>query len=189
VNHSILVAGNPTYGIAKAMQERWPSARFASRSSGFDLTTKEGRHRLAELSLEAEVFVCCSALHKFHQTLLLEAVWALWSERGKKGKIICMGSTADQGLRASNWLYPIEKVALKSLCLNLSECAKKGNGISVSYLAVGYVDTPKTLEKHAGKQMLSPDYVVDLVEWVLAQPAGVNLNSISLDPIQSAPLK
>lgn len=166
------------------MFERWPSARFASRRSGYDLVKEEGRQRLALQSLEADVFICCSALHRFQQTLLLDEVWKLWSERGKQGHIICLGSTADLGVRPSNWLYPIEKKALGAFCQNLAEQAKRGNGIAVTYLSLGYVETPRTVEKHATKKLLSTDYVVDLVEWVLSQPAGINVNSISLDPIQ-----
>ena len=183
INQKILVAGNPNYGIAKAIAERWPVADFASRSNDYDLCDEQARQSFAEKSLQYDVVICCSALWRFQQSLVLDQVWKLWDQRGKKGQIICLGSTADLGARSSNWLYPVEKKALKALCRNLSLCAQKGGGIRVNYLTLGYVDTPKTESKHPGKNKLTSGYVVDLIEWILSQPPGLNVNEISIDPM------
>lgn len=187
VDKKILVAGNPEYGIAQAIGKRWPHCQFASRSNGFDLCDEQSRQAFAEKSLNYDVVICCSALWRFQQTLVLELVWKLWEQKGKQGQIICLGSTADLGVRSSNWLYPVEKKALKALSRNLSLCAQRGNGIKVSYLSLGYVDTPKTQTKHPAKNKLGQSYAVDLIEWVLGQPAGINVNEISVDPIQNPP--
>ena len=187
MSRTVFVAGNPEYGIASAIAQRWPKAEFASRSNGFDLTTDQGRHEFAEKSLGYDVVIFCSALWRFNQSVLVEQVWRTWSEKGKKGRLICLGSTADVGARASNWMYPVEKKSLRSLCQNLCWCATKGNGIGVTYLSMGYVETPKTEEKHPGKKKLSTAYVVDLLDWVISQPPGLNVNSLSIDPVQEAP--
>ncbi|MCB0366119.1 MAG: hypothetical protein H6624_17670 [Bdellovibrionaceae bacterium] len=180
----IIVAGNPEYGIGQGIYQKWPEAEFASRRNGFDLTEDEGRTAFARRSMDFDVVIFCSALWRFNQTILVEQVWRTWSEQKKAGHLICLGSTADVGARASNWLYPIEKKSLQSLCQNLSWCIHKGSPIKVTYLSLGYVLTPKTEEKHPQKKKLSVSYVVDLVDWVLHQPEGVNVNSMSLDPCQ-----
>ncbi|MCB0367685.1 MAG: hypothetical protein H6624_17550 [Bdellovibrionaceae bacterium] len=184
MSSKILVAGNFKYGIASEIFKRWPEAHFASRSNGFDLNTEKGQDDFARLSVDFDTVIFCSTLRRFNQTLLVENTWRYWVDQAKKGRFVCLGSTADRGARPSNWMYPIEKKGLRSLCQNLNLCDLSGSGIRVSYLSIGFVKTPYTEEKHPGKNKLSTAYVVDLIEWILAQPEDLNVHSISVDPRQ-----
>ena len=65
----ILVAGNKNYGLAAELFKLYPDAFFASRTTGFNLTKNDDQKKLADLVLEHDVFINCSALHKFNQTV------------------------------------------------------------------------------------------------------------------------
>ncbi len=190
MNKSIIVSGNPKYGLAEAIHRRFPEARFFSRShSGTDFKNAENMDEFAKTSLKYEVYISCSCLSRFRQTLLLEAVYQEWLKAGKHGQIIAIGSTADTPVKGTPWLYPIEKKALKAYCRNLSFATlgghgSKPSGIRVTYISPGYIDTPKARENHPGKSMLTSESVVDAINWVMGQPEGVNVSEIALDPIQ-----
>lgn len=49
MNKKILVAGNKNYGLAKELFKLYPSADFASRSTGFDLSSYEGQQKFTGL--------------------------------------------------------------------------------------------------------------------------------------------
>lgn len=179
----ILTTGNPTYGLAKAIQSVI-GGDFVSRTNGHDLTTDTGRATVARMSLSYDVFINCAALWRFHQTMVLEEVWKAWQEAGKSGTIINIGSTADTGVRGGAWRYPIEKKALRDYNRNLTYSAIGGSGIRVSYISYGYLSTPSVEAKHPDKKKIDPLYAAGIIKWVLEQPPGVNIHEISLDPIQ-----
>ena len=110
----ILVAGNKNYGLAAELFKLYPDAFFASRTSGFDLTKNDDQKKLADLVLEYDVFINCSALHKFNQTVLLDTVYKKCTENNHRPYIICIGSTTDRVKKGGAWIYNAEKKALKT---------------------------------------------------------------------------
>ena len=80
----ILIAGNKDYGLAKELYKLYPDAEFLSRSTGYDLTSSDGQKRCAERILEANVFINCSALWKFNQTVLLDTVYKKCTEHNHR---------------------------------------------------------------------------------------------------------
>lgn len=189
--YSMIVSGNPNYGVAQALAAKFPTAQFCSRShGGFDFARSENVSRFVEESLKHQVYVSVSCLHQFKQILLLEAVIKRWRETQHQGHIIAFGSTADTPVKGTPWIYPIEKKALKAFCRNLSFATLGGHGsepsgIRITYISPGYVDTPGANRNHPQMKKLGCDYLAGVVAWVLDQPPGVNINEISLDPIQS----
>lgn len=180
----ILTTGNPAYGIAQAISEVI-GGDFASRATGHDLCSDDGRNAFVEMSLGYDVVINSAALWRFNQSVLLEKLHTRWLEMGKKGHIISLGSTADTGTSGKSWLYPIEKKALRDLSRNLSYMAIGDCGIRVSYVSLGYVATPKVETKHPFKRKLQPNEVANLIKWVIDTPSHLNLNEISIDPIQT----
>ena len=87
----ILVAGNSNYGLAKEIFKLYPDAFFASRNTGFDLTSKDGQDKLANTITDYDVFINCSALWKFNQTVLLDTVYKKCTENNHRPYIICIG--------------------------------------------------------------------------------------------------
>lgn len=186
----IIISGNKEYGLAKALFEKFPDARFISRTNeNYDLAKFDTRDEFAKISLDYDVFINCSALSNFRQTLLLQKVYQVWLENSKKGQIISFGSTADTPVKGTQWMYPIEKKALKSFCRNLSMASLGGHGsepsgIRITYLSMGYLATPNVEKKHPQVRKIDTGYIANLVEWVLSQPENVNLSEITIDPIQ-----
>lgn len=180
----IIVAGDGEYGLGKALRARWPHARYCSRKTGYDLCDSSVQARFAEESLEYEVFINCSSLWRFNQSLLAAKVWEVWTERGKSGQMVHLGSTADTGFRGGAWMYPIEKSAIQTLNRNFSYSAIGSGRIRSTLISPGYISTEKVEQKHPTKVKLEPSYIVKVIEWVLNQPEDININEISLDPIQ-----
>ncbi len=185
-----MVVGNKNYGLAKAISKAFPQADFFSRTtSDTDLNRRDVRDEIAQLSLEYDVYISCSCLSQFRQTILLEQVFQKWRESKKQGQIICIGSSADRPVKGHGWLYPIEKKALKAYCQNLSLTCLGGHGqepsgLRITYISPGYLDTPKANDKHPEVKKIDLSYLAETIQWVLEQPEGININEISLDPIQ-----
>lgn len=189
MNKKVIIAGDQEYGLGQALKKQWPEAKLCSRKTGYDLCDDKAQNSFAEESLNFDVFINCSSLWKFNQTLLSAKVWDLWSEKSKEGHFIHLGSTADTGYRGGSWMYPIEKTALKTLNRNLSYSAIGNGKIKSTLISPGYLSTSKVNEKHPTKAKLQTAYIVEVIKWVLEQPHSVNINEISLDPIQAETAK
>lgn len=185
-----IISGNKNYGLGMALSQKVPGADFFSRScGGYDFSKHEARVKFAELSCDYEVYISCSCLAQFRQTLLLEAVYQKWLETGKSGYIICLGSSADATVKGTQWLYPIEKKALRDYCRNLSLATLGGHGskptgIRITYLSPGYLQTSGADKKHPDVQKIDLDYMAELIQWLIQQPPNINISHMGLDPIQ-----
>jgi hypothetical protein len=58
----ILITENPNKTLASELSKLYPESTFVSREAGTDLTTSDGHKKLAELSINFDVFINCSAL-------------------------------------------------------------------------------------------------------------------------------
>ncbi len=188
MEQKIIVSGNPDYGLAKSIAKRF-DAEFCSRVNGFNFCKEEFRKAFAEKALDYNVFICCSALWRFSQVLLLEDVYKVWKGQRIKGHIIALGSTADAPVKGTDWMYPVEKKALKAYCRNLSMRSLGGHGfkppgIHVTYVSPGYLDTPGMNKKLPDVDKIDTDYLAGVIKWVLEQPQKINISEIALDPIQ-----
>ncbi len=187
----IFIVGNPEYGLAKSLARKF-QAQFASRANGFDLCKRGLQEKCADISLEFDVFINCSSLYDFNQIKLLKIVYEKWKTHNHKGHIICIGSTADAFVKSTSWIYPIEKKALRAYCKNLSVASLGGpgntpSGIRVTYISPGCIDTPHENEKYPKVKKLDPDYISDIIAWIINQPESVNISEFALDPIQPYP--
>ena len=117
----VLMTGNPTYGLAEKFSIVHTQTDFASRTNNYDLCTKQGRVKLAQSSLNCDVFINSSALYQFNQSLVLETVWKKWKEQNKKGHIINIGSTVDRSTKGAEWIYPQEPIGVWRLNLKKIE--------------------------------------------------------------------
>ena len=184
----IIVAGNPTYGVAGALKQLWPEANFFSRSAnGFDLTKPEFQTELAKITLNYDVFINCSCLWNFHQSLLLSKVYEEWINAEHAGQIINFGSTVILGNTAVNRKYVIEKHALKRLSDNLSLACTYPNGaankIRVTHLCVSGLKTPSMEKKYPDKELMDLGYVADVTNWLIAQPDSINVHELCITKI------
>jgi NADP-dependent 3-hydroxy acid dehydrogenase YdfG len=188
----ILITGNREYGLCQKICDLFDTMdsvvyRTVSRSTGYDLCDNNNHQKLANEFVEQsyDVFINNSALWKFNQTLLAETMYNTVAEAQKSAYFIHIGSTADTGVRGSAWRYPIEKKSIKDFNRNLSYATIGGSNIKTTLISPGSLTTESVMKKHPDRKLLDTSYIAELIVWLLNQPEYVNINEISLDPIQS----
>jgi hypothetical protein len=181
----ILIAGNGNYGLAEGLKESLKDSEltFISRSVGYDLTKSENQARFAELAIEYDTVILCSALWKFNQTLLLEATYKKLKAAGKSTHIICIGSTTDRVMKATDWLYNAEKKALRDYTNSLGINGVWNEGPRVTLISFGTLDNVQ--EKHPGRKTITVQDAANYVKWLTEQPAYLHVNELSIDPLQT----
>ena len=187
----ILITGSRKYGLCEAMCnlfDTMPDIEYktASRSNGYQLDTSEGQKKLAEKYIEGEfdIFINNSAIWKFQQVMIVEAVYNAMEEADRKGHIINIGSTADTGVKGRTWRYPTEKKALKAYNRDLTYKAMGGSNIKTTLISPGSLTTSSVMKKHPDRKLIDVEYIAELVVWTINQPEYINVNELSIDPIQ-----
>ena len=187
----ILITGSRKYGLCEAMCnlfDTMPDIEYktASRSNGYQLDTSEGQKKLAEKYIEGEfdIFINNSAIWKFQQVMIVEAVYNAMEEADRKGHIINLGSTADTGVKGRTWRYPTEKKALKAYNRDLTYKAMGGSNIKTTLISPGSLTTSSVMKKHPDRKLIDVEYIAELVVWTINQPEYINVNELSIDPIQ-----
>ena len=116
--------------------------------------------------------------------MIAEQVYTKCIDKQKSAHIINIGSTADTGVKGRTWRYPTEKKALKDYNRDLTYMAIGGSNIKTTLISPGSLTTPSVMKKHPDRKLIDTDYIAELVLWLIKQPTYVNINEISLDPIQ-----
>lgn len=187
----ILITGNRNYGLCEAIcnmfDENGYEYECASRDTGWSLDMTEEQERLAAYYVTNgfNVFINNSAMWKFHQIMIAEKVYNAAHIAQVKSQFIHMGSTADTGVRGRTWRYPTEKKALRDYNRDLTYMTMGGSNIKTTCLSPGSLTTPSVMKKHPDRQLIDVEYIAEVILWLLNQPEYVNINEISLDPVQS----
>jgi len=183
MDKSIICTGNPEFGVASAIAERWPQTVFVGRTSwGYDLCQDSYKHKLAEKALSFDVFINCSALWHYHQTMLLDVVFKSAFQARKRLHIVSLGSTTDRTTKGSDWHYQQEKKALRSTSNALGLKSIWTGGPKVSYVTFGTLDNNQ--HKHPDRRCMSLNEAVDCIQYVLLAPEHLCVNELSVDPLQ-----
>jgi hypothetical protein len=182
MNKKILVAGNANYGLAKELYNLYPDATFMSRSTGYDLTSAEGQAKASALMLDCDIFINCSALWKFNQTVLLDKLYKFAVENNKCPYIICIGSTTDRVKKGGSWLYNAEKKALRDYCNTLGIAGVWEGKPKVTLISYGSLSNVS--EKHPTRTCLDITVAASYIKWLIDQPNYICINEISIDPLQ-----
>jgi NADP-dependent 3-hydroxy acid dehydrogenase YdfG len=112
--------------------------------------------------------------------LLIRA--ALPALTGAHGRIVLMGSVAGFKNTPGN-LYSVTKWAVTALAEN-TRMMVTGSGVGVTLVAPGRVDTPFWAERGgAPGAALTADDIGRTVAWALAQPPGVDVNTVVVRPV------
>ena len=178
----MIITGNEEFGLAAELKKLFPEAVMISRSTGYDLSTTNDRNLLANLALKHDVFINCSALYKFNQTLVLESVYKKCLEEKHNIRILSIGSTTDRVKKGTSWLYNAEKKALRDYSNSLALLGTWGEGPKVSLVSFGSLSNVQA--KHPERTCLAIERAAGYVKWILEQPADININEISIDPMQ-----
>lgn len=179
----ILVIGDPTYGICESIYKLYPEAKYCSRKTGYNIWNQDAIDGIGELAQQYSTVILCSALHKFRQLMLAEAISTRWLQNKIKGYLIAFGSTADTPVKGNAQTYAIEKRALRAFCRQLSmiACDDTDRWIKATYLAPGNTHTKGQDEKMPGVKKLECDYIAGIVKWLIEQPYDVNISELCLD--------
>ena len=187
----ILITGSRNYGLCEAicnLFDTLPNIEYetASRSNGFNLDNSDGYSKLADYYIDGDfdIFINNSAIWKFHQVMIVESVFNAIEEADRKGQIINIGSTADTGVKGRTWRYPTEKKALKAYNRDLTYMAMGGSNIKTTLISPGSLTTSSVMKKHPDRKLIDVEYIAELVVWTINQPEYINVNELSIDPIQ-----
>jgi short-subunit dehydrogenase len=178
----ILVSGNKNKGLANAISKFYPTATYCSRENDYDLTTSQGQEKFVNVAVEHDVIIINAALWKFQQTVLLDEVYKKISNINKDYHIICIGSTTDRVKNGKAWRYNAEKKALRDYSNTLAISGVWSNTPKVSYISFGTLSNNQ--EKHPDRKCLDINEAAKYIKWLIDQPKYVNINEISIDPMQ-----
>jgi hypothetical protein len=179
---NMLIAGNKNYGLGAALFKLLPSAEYISRSSGHDLTQRTEQDWFAEQCLHHDQIIICSALHSFNQTVLLDIVYKACAEKNHTPHIICIGSTTDRLSDGKPWMYNAEKKALRDYCNTLALGGVWKDRPKITYVSLGTMSNNQ--HKHPDRKCLDIDQAAEYIKWICEQPKNININEISIDPMQ-----
>lgn len=186
----ILITGNRNYGLCQAICNMFDVQGYeyecASRATGWSLDKNEEQSRLADYFVDNgfNVFINNSAMWKFHQIMIAEHMYTKAKDAGVHAQFIHMGSTADTGVKGRTWRYPTEKKALRDYNRDLTYMTQGGSNIKTTCLSPGSLTTPSVMKKHPDRKLIDVEYIAEVILWLLNQPEYVNINEISIDPIQ-----
>mgnify|MGYP003631514583 FL=1 len=179
----MIITGNKNEGVSSALATLYPDAEFISRSTGYDFGKKVDMERCAEAVIAHDVFINCSALFRFNQTSLLDIVYKKCILEHHNCHIINIGSTTDRVKKGGAWLYNAEKKALKDYSNTLGLTGVWAKGPKISYISFGTLDNNQ--EKHPDRKCMSMSDAADYIKWIVDQPTHLNINELSIDPMQS----
>jgi len=113
----------------------------------------------------------------------LEAVSKKCRDSGTSPHIIVIGSTTDRVKNGKPWLYNAEKKALRDFSNTLSLGGVWTPGLpKVTYISFGTLSNNQ--DKHPDRVCMDIDVAAEYIKWLIDQPKCVNINEISIDPIQ-----
>ena len=84
-------------------------------------------------------------------------------------------------------VYQQEKKALGQYCKQIALLSVWAKDIKfrTTLISFGSIDTPKVSEKFGDtRTLLDLDVVVRTIAWVIYSPDNLNINEVSIDPIQ-----
>ena len=114
---------------------------------------------------------------------MLDAVYKKCLEVQSFPHITCVGSTTDRVKNGSPWLYNAEKKALRDYSNTLAIGGVWGDSKpKVSYISFGTLSNNQ--EKHPDRKCMDIDEAAQYIKWLIDQPKNVNINEISIDPMQ-----
>ena len=175
----ILCTGNPDHiTVASAIKRKFPDAKFASRTTGFDLRfwTPGSEEFFRKEIKNYNIFINSSFICGGGQLALLETTWDEWYKNDIQGHIINVGSTAewigitDVPVDSVYGTYSIQKRSLRDRSLQLNNKKR----IKTSHITVGGLNDGKS----AHATWLSLDSLANAIDWVVSHPENIPLLAI-----------
>jgi hypothetical protein len=184
----IVTTGNPAYGLAKAINEVI-GGDFASRSSGYDLSTDSGIEKFCiDFNNYDTIILNCytEKMNNYSQARLLHELYIKYQASKKELHFVCIGSISDHINKEQPWLkyisYSAEKVALKTLCETINHNREIiSPNIKCSYISLGHMHTPLVDRYHPLETKLDPIYVANAIKWIIDSPECIESLTLTKD--------
>lgn len=172
----VLCTGNSNdIGIAREIKNLFPDSVFASRSSGFDLSTDVGLSKLKDILPQFNVLINNAYVSFGVQKEILKLTREVWDA----GHVFNIGSLDEYDLYSHvNPRSHIENTELKNLGLSLNS-----DKFKVTHITVGIFKSShkaKTLEL----DVMDPKHVASTVKWIL--DIGVDIPVIGIQKMTDA---
>jgi len=169
--------------IVNRLEAKGHECLCLSRETGVDFNDESNVKGIVKKIRDCDIFINLYANFFFRQTLIAHNLWHHWESKGENNKrIINIGSTTDNVRRGKTNRYHYEKLALKEWSNGFSIAGVWDNKPKVTHLSIGTMQNRQ--EENPERTCLDLDQVAYYVEWIIDQPAGININNLSLDPIQ-----
>lgn len=183
----IAMTGNRNKDLCKYIVDRLEKAGHEcvcfSRESGVDFSNEENVKKIVEMVEDADIFINLYANFFFRQTLIAHNLWHHWADNEYYNKrIINIGSTTDNVRRAKTNRYHYEKLALKEWSNGHAMAGVWDKQPKVTHLSIGTMEN--RADNNPGRTCLNMDLISSYVEWIINQPISININFLSVDPIQ-----
>lgn len=180
---SVLVTGGLS-GVGADLCEYFaPHSRGISRRNGYDIGNSATQLKIAELSLDYDIFV--NHAHNGHfsgQTELLYRVFEVWEAQRKTGYIFNTGSFATYMPQGSFKRYSVLKRALE--VANQQCCKKIESGLCrfrMTLLKPGMLDTPEDRQKpHWRGGGVRGRELAQMIESLYRSPVNLLVNEVVL---------
>ena len=185
----ILITGNREKDLCASLvpllEQSGDRCTCVSRATGYDFEKDDGAiSKVVKLAADHDVFINMYANFFFKQSLLTQKVYASWLEQGASHKrLITVGSTTDRVRRGKTNLYHYEKLALREMSAGLSLVGVWENGPKLTHISYGTLANRR--DNNPGRTCLDMQAAAGYLRWILEQPAHININEISIDPIQT----
>lgn len=166
--HNIICTGNPhKLGLPKSVRERFPQAKFAHFSNGFDLTDFK---KFSKEIINYNVFMNYSSFNETIQIDLLQLAVKNWEENNVNGHIFNFGSIIEyEFLKKINQKYHDQKINLRNTSIDF--CSEK---IKTTHIIIGGIQCEASF--HNDK--LDCKNIVDIIEYILNFQYHIPLVSI-----------
>ena len=80
-------------------------------------------------------------------------------------------------------LYNAEKKALRDYSNTLGLTGIWASGPKISYISLGTLDNNQA--KHPDRKTMDINLAAEYIKWIVDQPKHLNINELSIDPMQS----
>ncbi len=184
----VLITGNRQKDLCGALvpllEAKGYQCTCVSRSTGYDFEKDEGViSKVVRLAEEHDIFINMYANFFFKASILTQRVYTNWLDKKLPNKrMITVGSTTDRVKGGKTKLYHYEKTVLRELSSGLALIGVWENGPKVTHISFGTLDN--RAEKHKDRRCLPLGSAAQYIAWILEQPSDININEISIDPVQ-----
>ena len=174
-------------GIGRDIAVHFKGDSF-SRLNGYDIKKPDSRKKIALSSLNYDVVLNHAYCGDFNQTLMLQELCSLWTQKEKKGYIINTGSMCsyrfNDGKNEKWWLMSAVKTGQDLYINYLSQGSAWRENIKfrITNIRPGMLDTEEGRRKkeHFKAGIRGKDYC-RLIEYLLSTPEDLIISEVTLE--------